>query len=75
MNLNIVDMIGEMSVEQIENLLASMAFSESEMKFFIKSKELIDQGFEMKVSDSGQKLLTAAVLYYVMKCKINKNKI
>lgn len=57
----------------MEKVLNSKNFTENEIKFFNKSKELIDQGFEMTSRDNGQKVIEAALIYYVLECKKRKN--
>ena len=75
MNNNIFIILYEKSIEELEKMLNIKNFTENEIKFFNKSKELIDQGFEMTSRDNGQKVIEAALIYYVLKCKKKNNNI
>lgn len=72
MNLNLIKEIENMTINQIEEKLNSMFFTDNENKLFQKSKELIDQGYKMTPNDSGQKVLDAVLLYMAIKSKTNK---
>lgn len=69
MNLNNVI---NMSEHQLEESLNSIIFNEHEQKLFMKSKELIDEGFKMTKYDSQEKVFNASIIYYVLKSKNNK---
>lgn len=74
MNINFINSVLQMSVEQLESNLEKRVFTENEEKLFKKAKDLIDQGFEMNSNDSGQKVLEASVMYYVIENKKRQNK-
>ena len=69
MNDNYISMILNMSIEELENKLGLISFTNNEREFFNKGKDLIDQGFKMKPYDSKEKLLNSLVIYYVLKSK------
>lgn len=74
MNDKFISMIMNMSVEELENTLNLISFTDNEREFFYKGKDLIDQGFKMKPYDSKEKLLNSLAMYYLLKLKKENKK-
>lgn len=71
MNLNMLGIFANMTIEELEKKLLefSNTLTENESNFFEKGKDFVDAGYQLTSFDSSNKVFEALFAYYFLKAK------